>query len=196
MNCQHPIAPSSDILRQRVLCNKASSRGRLIGRNRFCAISCNCTKQFCAISSYCTKRGLCKKASLLKKKDWTVNTHLTMSMDEVQPKRFHLKRCDHEEESIVSVKRCSKDSSISTTLHWLVHMDVLLTIDKSRIIRLVLTLSISMNKMICCQFWSLNLNRATSEKGKPNKTTLLDSVKTTLESQLHFRHQKWWGLFT
>ena len=64
MHFQHPLAPSSDVLRQRVLWNKASSRGRLIGQNRFCATSCNCTKQFCAKSSYCTKRVLCNKASL------------------------------------------------------------------------------------------------------------------------------------
>ena len=64
MHFQHPLAPSSDVLRQRVLCNKASSRGRLIGQNRFCAISCNCTQQFCAISCYSTKRVLCMKASL------------------------------------------------------------------------------------------------------------------------------------
>ena len=38
-------------------------QGRLIGQNRFCATSCNCTKQFCAKSSYCTKRVLCNKAS-------------------------------------------------------------------------------------------------------------------------------------
>ena len=63
MHRQHPLVPSSDVLRQRVLCNKASSRGRLIGQNRFCAISCNCTKQFCAISCYRTKRVLCNKAS-------------------------------------------------------------------------------------------------------------------------------------
>ena len=36
----------------------------LIGQNRFCAISCNRTKQFCAISCYSTKRALCIKASL------------------------------------------------------------------------------------------------------------------------------------
>ena len=48
-----------------MLCNKASSRSRLIRQNRFCAISCNCTKQFCAISCYRTKRVLCNKASLL-----------------------------------------------------------------------------------------------------------------------------------
>ena len=65
MHLQHPLAPSSDVLRQRVLCNKASSRGRLIGQNGFCAISCNCTKLFCAISCYRTKRVLCNKASLL-----------------------------------------------------------------------------------------------------------------------------------
>ena len=64
MHFQHPLAPSSDVLRQRVLCNKASSGGRLIGQNRFCAISCNRTKQFCAISCYSTKRALCIKASL------------------------------------------------------------------------------------------------------------------------------------
>ena len=63
MHLQHLLAPSSDVLRQRVLWNKASSRGRLIGQNRFCATSCNCTKQFCAKSSYCTKRVLCNKAS-------------------------------------------------------------------------------------------------------------------------------------
>ena len=51
------------VLRQRVLCNKPSSRSRLIGQNKFCAISCNCTKQFCAISCYYTKRVLCNKAS-------------------------------------------------------------------------------------------------------------------------------------
>ena len=64
MYIQHPIAPSSNVLRQRVLCNKASSRGRLIGRNRFCAMSCNCTKQFCAISSYlfCAIRTRIKKS--------------------------------------------------------------------------------------------------------------------------------------
>ena len=56
---QHPL------LRQRVLCNKASSRGKLIGQNRFCAKSCNCKKQFCAKSCYCTKRVLCNKASHL-----------------------------------------------------------------------------------------------------------------------------------
>ena len=64
MHFQHLLAPSSNVLRQRVLCNKASSRGRLTGQNRFCAISCNCTKQFCVLSCYCTKRVLCNKASL------------------------------------------------------------------------------------------------------------------------------------
>ena len=61
MHLQHPLAPSSDVQRQKVLCNKASSRGRFIGQNRFCAISCSCTKQFCAISCYCTKWVLCNK---------------------------------------------------------------------------------------------------------------------------------------
>ena len=63
MHFQHPLPPTSDVLRQRVLCNKASSWGRLIGQNGFCAISCNCTKQFCAIRCYCTKRVLCNNAS-------------------------------------------------------------------------------------------------------------------------------------
>ena len=62
----HFHAPSSDVLRQRVLCNKTSSRGRLIGQYRFCAINCNCTKQFFAISCNCTKWILCNKASLQK----------------------------------------------------------------------------------------------------------------------------------
>ena len=64
MHFQHLLAPSSDVLMQMVLCNKASSWGRLIGQNKFCVISCNCTKQFCAISCYRTKRVLCNKASL------------------------------------------------------------------------------------------------------------------------------------
>ena len=64
MHFQHPLAPYSDVLRQRFLCNETSSRGRLIGQNRFWAISCNCTKQFCAISCYHTKQVLCNKTSL------------------------------------------------------------------------------------------------------------------------------------